>query len=205
MSEQQRRENHMQYGMVLCSYNVDNCPDGNELFFTAVNQINHGGPSVISDPSQRTILAKLNLKAGKLSIVLSDYAFALSLFEHGISYLGDDKWTSEYEISLDLFDSAAEAACVLNRNAAVGSYTEQLIANAKSFDDSLSCEYSCCRVCDTRCVWYAIHDEILTYNILTDFIFETNQYTCRFGCCCQVSSAIKAYQAVYENLTGYAL
>ena len=141
MSEQQRRENHMQYGMVLCSYNVDNCPDGNELFFTAVNQINHGGPSVISDPSQRKILAKLNLKAGKLSIVLSDYAFALSLFEHGISYLGDDKWASEYEISLDLFDSAAEAACVLNRYAAVGSYTEQLIANAKSFDDSLSCEY----------------------------------------------------------------
>ena len=132
----------MQYGMTLCSHTLNNCPDNNELFFTAITQINHGGPSVVSDPSQSTILAKLNLKAGKLSIELSDYASALSLFEHGISYLGDDKWASEYETSLDLFDSAADAACVLNKSAAVTSYTEELVANAKSFDDSLNCEYS---------------------------------------------------------------
>ena len=146
MSKQEQQNNHMQYGMAICSYTLDNCPNNNELFFTAITQINHGGPSVVSDPSQSTILAKLNLKAGKLSIVLSDYATALSLFDHGISYLGDDKWTSEYDISLDLFDAAAEAACVLNKNAAVTSYTEQLVDNAKSFDDSLNCEYLYCRV-----------------------------------------------------------
>ena len=132
----------MKYGMAICLYTLENCPENNELFFTAVTQINHGDISVINDPSQRRMLAKLNLKAGKLSIVLSDYSSALSLFEHGISYLGDDKWTSEYEVSLDLFDAAAEAACVLNKNAAVTSYTEQLVTNAKSFDDSLNCEYS---------------------------------------------------------------
>ena len=142
MPEQQRRKNHMQYGMTLCSRTLNNCPDNNELFFTAITQINHGGPSVISDPSKRILIAKLNLRAGKLSIILSDYASALSLFDHGISYLEDDKWTSEYNISLDLFDAAAEAACVLNKNEAVTSYTEQLVANAKSFDDSLNCEYS---------------------------------------------------------------
>ena len=58
-----------------------------------------------------------------------------------ISYLGDDKWASKYDISLDLFNSAAEAACVLNENAEVASYTKELVANAKSFDDSLNCEY----------------------------------------------------------------
>ena len=146
MSQQEQRKNHMQYGIAISLYTLNNCLDNNELFFTAVTQINHGGPSIISDPSQSTILAKLNLKAGKLSIVLSDYATALSLFEHGISYLGDDKWTLEYDISLDLFDSAAEAACVLNKNAAVTSYTEELVANAKSFDDILNCEYTCCRL-----------------------------------------------------------
>ena len=141
MSQQEQRKNHMQYGMAICAYTLGNCPDNNELFFTTITQINHGGPSVVSDPNQRSILAKLNLKAGKLSIILSDYASALSLFEHGISYLGDDKWTSEYVVSLDLFDAAAEAACVLNKNEAVTSYTEQIVANAKSFDDSLNCEY----------------------------------------------------------------
>ena len=146
MSQQEQRKNHMRYGMAICLYTLENCPNNNELFFAAVAQINQGDTSVISDPSQRTILAKMNLKAGKLSIILSDYASASSLFDHGISYLGDDKWTSNYEVSLDLFDSAANAACVLNKNAAVTSYTEQLIANAKTFDDSLNCEYSFCRV-----------------------------------------------------------
>ena len=142
MPEQQRRKNHMQYGMAICSHTLNNCPDNNELFFTAITQINHGGPSVISDPSQRILIAKLNLRAGKLSIELSDYASALSLFEHGISYLGDDKWTSEYELTLNLFDAAAEAACVLNKNAEVMLYTEQLTANAKSLDDSLNGEFN---------------------------------------------------------------
>ena len=131
----------MHYGTALCLYTLDNCPDNNELFFTAINQINHGGPSVTSDLNQRTTLAKLNLKAGNLSIVFSDYTTALSLFEYGVSYLGDDKWSSNYELCLDLFDAAAEAACVLHKNEAVTSYTEQLVENAKSFDDSLNCEY----------------------------------------------------------------
>ena len=132
----------MQYGMAICAYTLGSCPDNNELFFTTITQINNGGPSVVSDPNQRSILAKLNLKAGKLSIELSDYASALSLFDHGISYLEDDKWTSEYELTLNLFDAAAEAACILNKNAAVTSYTELVVAHVKSFDDSLNCEYS---------------------------------------------------------------
>ena len=131
----------MHYGTALCLYTLDNCPDNNELFFTAINQINNGGPSVTSDLNQRTTLAKLNLKAGNLSIVFSDYTTALSLFKHGISYLGDDKWSSNYELSLNLFDAAAEAAGVLNKNEAVTSYTKELVANAKSFDDSLNCKY----------------------------------------------------------------
>ena len=140
MSQQEQRNNHMQYGMALCSHTLNNSTDSNELFFTAITQINHGGPSVVSDPNQRRILSLLNLKAGRLSIVLSDYASALSLFEHGISYLEGDHWTGHYKISLDLFDAAAEAACVLNKNSEVTSYTEQIVAHAKSFGDSLNCE-----------------------------------------------------------------
>ena len=141
MSEQQQKENHTQHGLALCSRILNDSADDNELVFTAINQINHGGPLTNIDPTQKSIIARLNLKAGKLSIVLSDYMTALSLFEHGISYLGDDKWASEYELTLNLFDEAAEAASVLNKNEVVTSYTEQLVANAKSFDDSLNCEY----------------------------------------------------------------
>ena len=140
MSKQEQRKNHMQYGLAISSYS-STCPNDNELFFTAINQFNHGGPSVVSDPIQRSIIAELNLKAGKLSIILSDYASALSLFEHGMSYLGDDKWTTHYNLTLELFDSAAEAACVLNKNELVASYAEQIVAHKQSFDDGLNCEY----------------------------------------------------------------
>ena len=131
----------MQYGLALCSHSLDNRADNNEVFFAAITQINHGGPSVSIDPKQKNIIASLNLEAGKLSISLSDYTAALALFEHGISFLEDDKWEAQYRLSLDLFDAAAEAACMLNKNADVVSYTEQIITHATSFDDSLNCEH----------------------------------------------------------------
>ena len=181
MSEQQRRKNHMQYGMTLCSQTLNNCSESNELFFTAITQINHGGPSVVSDPNQRRILAKLNLKAGRLSIVLSDYASALSLFKHGISYLEGDHWTGHYQISLDLFDAAAEAACVLNKDSEVTSYTEQLVANAKSFGDSLNCE---CLLLNPLCDVFFM---LLGGKLLTTVQFLMKPI--RSGCLCKISSA----------------
>ena len=83
----------------------------------------------------------LNLKAGKLSIVLSDYTTALKFFEHGISFLREDRWTVHYDLSVDLYDATAEAARALEKFQAVKSYTNELVENAHSFDDSLHCEF----------------------------------------------------------------
>ena len=83
----------------------------------------------------------LNLKAGKLSIVLSDYTTALKFFEHGISYLGEDCWTVHYQLSVDLYDATVEAASALEKFQAVKSYTDELVENAHSFDDSLNCKF----------------------------------------------------------------
>ena len=146
MSEEQQKANHMQFGLALSLETVANV-ENNEIFFKAIAQVNKGGPESVYDTSHKGIIARLNLQAGKLSIVLSDYTTALSLFEHGISYLGSDCWTAEYELSIELYDTAAEAACVLNENAAVTSYTKQLVDHARSFDDSLNCECLCC-------MWY---------------------------------------------------
>ena len=64
---------------------------------------------MVSDPSQSNMLAALNLKAGKLAITYSDFNSALKLFEHGISFLESDHWHNKYVLSIDLFDSAADA------------------------------------------------------------------------------------------------
>ena len=83
----------------------------------------------------------LSLRAGRMSIALSDYTTALKFFEYGISYLGEDRWTVYYDISVDLYDAAAEAASALEKFQAVKSYTDELVENAHSFDDSLNCKF----------------------------------------------------------------
>ena len=132
----------MKYGLLLCSHTLDNGAENNSsLFFTSVNQINKGGPDAIQDPNHRSKLAVLNLKAGKLSIVLSDYTTALKFFEHGILFLREDRWTAQYELSLGLYDATVEAASALEKFQTVKSYTDELVENAYSFDDSLHCKF----------------------------------------------------------------
>ena len=141
-STEQRRNCHMKYGILLCTHTfVNGIENNSSLFFTSVNQINKGGPDAIQDPNHRSKIAELNVKAGKLSIVLSDYTTALKFFEHGISYIREDCWTVHYDISVDLYDAAAEAAFALEKFQAVKSYTDELVENAHSFDDSLHCTF----------------------------------------------------------------
>ena len=145
----------MKYGLLLCSNSLVNGTENNSsLFFTSVNQINKGGPSAIHYLEHRSKFAVLNLKAGKLSIVLSDYTTAMKFFEHGISYLGGDCWTAEYKLSLGLYDAVVEAASVLGKTESVTRYTNEVVNNAHSFDDRLHCKYL---------IIYPLCDSFVTY------------------------------------------
>ena len=138
----------MKYGLLLYSHTLtlgNGAAENNSgLFFTSVNQINKGGPDAIHSPDHRRKLAVLNLQAGKQSIILSDITAALEFFEHGISFLVEDRWTVHYQLSVDLFDAAAEAALALENNDAVKLYTDELVDNAVLFDDSLNCKFRVC-------------------------------------------------------------
>ena len=140
MSDQQRRENHMRFGLALCTQSLDNIAQDEELFFAAVNQINLGGPTAVQEPSQRKVMAELNLKAGRRAIELSDYNTAFTLFEHGISFLEDDDWTLNYQLSLALYDAVAEAALIRNCLSAVTHYTDLVVLHGRCFDDKLHCK-----------------------------------------------------------------
>ena len=146
----------MKYGLLLCSHTLtlgNGAAENNSgLFFTSVNQINKGGPDAIHSPIHRRKLAELNLQAGKQSIILSDITAALKFFEHGISFLVEGRWTVHYQLSVDLFDAAAEAALALENNDAVKLYTDELVDNAVLFDDSLNCKFWVCLL-----VWSYTH------------------------------------------------
>jgi predicted ATPase len=162
MPEHQRRENHMRLGLALCTQTLANSVEDEELFFAAVNQINQGGPTAVHEPSQMSVFAQLNLKAGRRSIELSDYNTALILFQHGISFLGDDDWVLNYQLSLELYDAAADASVILNKKSSVSFYTDCVVLHARCFEDKLHCKQvlslliSTCFAFLTRIAYFSI-------------------------------------------------
>jgi predicted ATPase len=141
MPEQQRHENHMRFGLCHCIQTLDDSFDNDELFFVAVNQINQGGSAAVHEPSQKSIVAELNLKAaGRHSIQLSDYNTAVKFFQHGISFLGDEKWTSNYQLSLDLYDAVTDGAFILGQIDMVKLHSDEVLLHARCFDDKLHSE-----------------------------------------------------------------
>ncbi|KAL7538397.1 hypothetical protein ACHAWF_010802, partial [Thalassiosira exigua] len=144
MSMQERLENHIWFGLAICSRTLG--WENDELLFAAINQINRGarlGADCLPNSKQKVMVAELNLKAGKRSIELSDFSTALKLFEHGISFLDqEERWTAQYKLSLDLFDAAAEVACNLNDPGAVKKLSQEVGAHAKCDNDNLNCLYA---------------------------------------------------------------
>lgn len=140
MPDQQRRENHMRIGLALCTRSLNGFADDDDLFYAAVNQINQGGPAAVHESSQNNIIAELNMKAGRRSIELSDYNTAFTLFVHGISFLGENHWLSNYELSLDLYNAVTTVSLILNKISAVKLYSNEVVLHARCFDDKLHCK-----------------------------------------------------------------
>ena len=44
------------------------------------------------------------------------------------------------DMSIELYDAAAESACVLNKRDDIKIHVQELVAHAKTFDDSLHCK-----------------------------------------------------------------
>ena len=105
------------------------------LLLTAVTQINHGGPKAVIDEEQAVVVAHLNLDAGGKAMDMSDSFSAHSFFDHGISYLRKDHWSEHYDLSLELYNSAAKCALMNAEHDSVKLHTEQIMQNAKCFED----------------------------------------------------------------------
>ena len=100
MTDQERKEKHMKYGLAICAHSMGGGDENDELFFTGMNQINEGGAGVLPDPTQRGLIATLNLKAGKRATILSDWNTAFNFYRHGISFLdhSEDHWETQYNL-----------------------------------------------------------------------------------------------------------
>ena len=107
-----------------------------EGIFVILNQFWYG-IDLVDDQQTRDKLAELCLYGGGKAVMSSAFDDAASYFFAGIDLLADDHWTSQYELSLALLNSAAEMSCCTGKLDAADELLYQILTNARTLQDKL--------------------------------------------------------------------
>lgn len=105
--EAQKQHTHLTIGQLLLQNSQHRHQDKN--LFEIVQQLNCGMP-LITEAKQRYQYAQLNLRAGQRAKISTAYKAALNYFNNGIQFLPRHSWNTEYNLTLRLYESAAETA-----------------------------------------------------------------------------------------------
>ncbi|MUG95285.1 AAA family ATPase [Scytonema sp. UIC 10036] len=105
--EGKKQATHLKIGQLLLS----NTPKSQqeEKIFEIVNQLN-SGLELITLQSERDNVASLNLIAGRKAKTATAYTTALKYLTTAIQLLASDRWEKNYDLTLVLYQEAAEAA-----------------------------------------------------------------------------------------------
>ncbi|MCC3424442.1 MAG: AAA family ATPase [Microcoleus sp. PH2017_01_SCD_O_A] len=107
ISESQKQEIHLKIGRFLLQ-NAHPEQLENHIF-DLVNQLNAAQP-IISSELEKLHLCKLNLMAGRKAKASAAYELAVKYLAAGIALLPMQSWQTDYDLTLALYESAAEAA-----------------------------------------------------------------------------------------------
>ncbi|TVP60296.1 MAG: GAF domain-containing protein [Nodularia sp. (in: Bacteria)] len=127
--ERQKQSIHLKIGQLL----LKNIPiaERQELIFDLVNQFNIAIP-IIQLPGDRVQLAEMNLVAGRKALASMAYPSALKYLKTGINLLVDHSWETEYELTLALYETAAEAAYLSGYFEDMEEFAEVVLQRAKT-------------------------------------------------------------------------
>ncbi len=112
--ESQKQSTHLEIGQLLLRKGghggtAPTEAEREEKIFDIVNQLNMG-VELIDSQSERDQLAQLNLIAGRKALTSTAYAAANMYLQTGIELLRANCWQNQYELTLNLYVAAAEAA-----------------------------------------------------------------------------------------------
>jgi predicted ATPase/signal transduction histidine kinase/CheY-like chemotaxis protein/tRNA A-37 threonylcarbamoyl transferase component Bud32 len=117
--DEQKKETHLKIGNLLLQNMTPE--ERRENIFALVNQLNYGH-DLLTLGSQKYELAELNLIAGQKAKAATAYDSSVRYLTVGLKLLPDSSWQEQYELTLSLYQEAAEAV-FLNGNF---EYMEQL-------------------------------------------------------------------------------
>ena len=102
-----------------------------EHLFDVANQFNQGAARLI-DGDEKVQVATINLRAGRKAKASAAYASALAYFSAGVALLDENDWSSQYELTLNLWLERAECEFLTGALDAAGQLIEQLLQRVAS-------------------------------------------------------------------------
>ncbi len=104
---EQKKIIHLKIGLLL--FNDIPIEQREENIFILVNQLNIA-IEFITEQTKRDELSEMNLIAGRKALASTAYSAAIKYLTTGIKLLAGDSWDIKYELTLALYEAAAEAA-----------------------------------------------------------------------------------------------
>ena len=127
--EDQKQSTHLEIGQLL----LRNTPEAEreENIFDIVNQLNIG-TELITHQTEKDELAQLNLLAGRKAKASTAYVAALRYLTIGLELLAASSWQTQYELTLALYNEAAEVAFFNGNFQQMEELTDSVLKQAKT-------------------------------------------------------------------------
>ncbi|AKG23807.1 ATP-binding sensor histidine kinase [Calothrix sp. 336/3] len=107
-----------------------------DKIFLIVNQFNQS-LLLIVDEKERQSLAEMNLLAGKKALTSTAYEAAFNYLNTGIELLSEKAWKYQYNLTLALHETAAEASYLCGEFKQAEKFIEVIISDTKNILDSI--------------------------------------------------------------------
>ena len=127
LNETARAQAHYQVGHAILDNSSES--DQEERIFEITDHLNQAA-ALLDGQSEKTSLARLNLRAGRRARQSTAYEAAVGYFETGLALLPEERWDSEYDLTLSLHNAAAEAVFLTGEYDQVDEYTRLVVAHA---------------------------------------------------------------------------
>lgn len=135
MSAVERKNTHYQIGLMLLKKFQGDLLE--EHIFEVMSQLNHAS-DLIKEVKERKDYARRNLLAAEKAMRTVAYSTALEFVKVGLTFMPEDKWQSEYELTYNLYLIAAEANYLLFNFDEASRLFDQILEYAKSIRDKVA-------------------------------------------------------------------